>query len=64
VRNHIAEKIKEIFEQDYLPIIWEICDEVRVEGGSYTIPLCAGNYIEVKAQVFHCYDKVEEKDNY
>jgi hypothetical protein len=56
----IAEKIKEIFERDYLPIIREICDEVRVEDSFITFPLSKGHFIEVKDQAFHCSDKVKE----
>jgi hypothetical protein len=59
----IAEKIKEIFERDYLPIIREICDEVEVRVSSHTIPLSKGSNIEAIIQVFHCYDRDEEKEN-
>ena len=59
----IAEKIKEVFERDYLPIIREICDEVEVRISSHTIPLSKGSNIEAIVQVFHCYDRDEEKEN-
>jgi hypothetical protein len=59
----IAEKIKEVFERDYLPIIREICDEVEVRISSHTIPLSKRGNIEAIVQVFHCYDRDEEKEN-
>ncbi len=59
----IADKIKEIFEQDYLPIIREICDEVEVRVSSHTIPISKQSNIEAIIQVFHCYDRDKEKEN-
>jgi hypothetical protein len=60
----ITEKIKEVFERDYLPIIREICDEVEVRNSSHTTPLSSRSYIETITQAFHCYDKVEGKENH
>jgi hypothetical protein len=59
----VAEKIKEVFERDYLPIIREICDEVEVRISSHTIPLSKQGNIQAVIQVFHCYDRDEEKEN-
>ncbi len=59
----VAEKIKEIFERDYLPVIRELCDEVEVRITSHTIPLSEQSNIVVVIQTFHCYDRDEEKEN-
>jgi len=59
----VAEKLREVFERDYLPIIREICDEVEVRISSHTIPLSKQGSIEAIVQVFHCYDRDEEKEN-
>jgi hypothetical protein len=53
----VAQKIKEILERDYLPIIHEMCDEVEVENRSFIVPLSKKRFIKVYEQSFHCYDK-------
>jgi hypothetical protein len=56
----VAQKIMEILEKDYLPIIREMCDEVEVENRSFTVPLSKKRLIKVYEQSFHCYDKETE----
>jgi hypothetical protein len=56
----VAQKIKEILERDYLPIICKMCDEVEVENRSFIIPLSKKHLIKVYEQSFHCYDKETE----
>jgi hypothetical protein len=56
----VAQKIRQILERDYLPIIREMCDEVEVENRSFIVPLSKERLIKVCKQSFHCYDKEAE----
>jgi hypothetical protein len=58
----IAEKIKEVFERDYLPILREICDEVEIEVIQPLPPLSKRGIQDV-TYIFNCYDKVGEERN-